>query len=296
MPTFRRSQSLPMLAPAMASGETQNGVRFDSARLDPVERRFWRECWDSVPAEVAAEHGVERRDFGPVQAAIATDLAEVRMLNLILGATEPDAVEGGHLAAAIAWATERGVDPYIPVAPDNPGTVAAERWLESNGFATGYAWMKFVRNAHPPLFREPRSVEVVEIGADSGEPFGTIAAVGFGLPAWAAAFFAGLPGREGWRCYVARVDGEAQGCAAMLIAGEVAEFGVAATLEPARGRGCQLALLHRRIRDAADAGCRTLFVETGERVPGRSSGSYRNVLRAGFEEAYLRPNWERPSG
>ena len=35
-----------------------------------------------------------------------------------------------------------------------------------------------------------------------------IAATGFGLPAWAAAFFAELPGREGWRCYVARVDGE----------------------------------------------------------------------------------------
>ena len=54
----------------------------------------------------------------------------------------------------------------------------------------------------------------------------------------------------------------------MLIDDGVAEFGIAATLEPARGRGCQLALLHRRILDAAAAGCHTLFVETGERVPG----------------------------
>jgi GNAT superfamily N-acetyltransferase len=118
-----------------------------------------------------------------------------------------------------------------------------------------------------------------------------IAATGFGLPAWAAAFFAALPGRQGWRCYVVRLDGEPQACAAMLVDGPVAEFGVAATLEPARGRGCQLALLHRRIRDAAAAGCETLFVETGERVAERPSSSYRNVLRAGFEEAYLRPNW-----
>ena len=122
-----------------------------------------------------------------------------------------------------------------------------------------------------------------------------IAATGFGLPAWGAAFFADLPGREGWRCYVARVDGEAQACAAMLIQGDLAEFGIAATLEPARGRGCQRALLRRRIRDAAEAGCRTLFVETGERVPDRPSASYKNILRAGFEEAYLRPNWSRPS-
>jgi hypothetical protein len=35
-------------------------------------------------------------------------------------------------------------------------------------------------------------------------------------------------------------------------------------------------------------------VETGERVPDRPSASYRNILKAGFEEAYLRPNWQRP--
>ena len=79
----------------------------------------------------------------------------------------------------------------------------------------------------------------------------------------------------------------------MLLDGDVAEFGIGATLEPARGRGCQLALLRRRIVDAATAGCHTLFVETGERVPDRPAASYRNILRAGFEEAYLRPNWQR---
>lgn len=118
-----------------------------------------------------------------------------------------------------------------------------------------------------------------------------IAATGFGLPAWAATFFADLPEHPDWRCYVARVDDETQACAAMRIHEGVAEFGIAATLEPARGRGCQLALLHRRILDATEAGCHTLFVETGERVPDRPSASYRNILRAGFEEAYLRPNW-----
>ena len=79
----------------------------------------------------------------------------------------------------------------------------------------------------------------------------------------------------------------------MRIGDGVAEFGAAATLEAARGRGCQTELLRRRILDAASAGCRLLFVETGERVPGKPDASYRNILRAGFEEAYLRPNWRR---
>jgi GNAT superfamily N-acetyltransferase len=262
--------------------------------LDRVERGFWREIWESVPAEVAAEHGIERREFGPVQATVVAALPETGMLNLVLGATAAQAVHGGHLSEALDWARSRGVAPYVPVTPGELSTEAAERWLAGHGYERGYAWMKFTRDVHPPRFEISDAVEVVELDRAGEEPFGMIAATCFDLPAWAAAFFADLPGRAGWHCYVARVGGEAQACAAMLIVGGIAEFGIAATLEPARGRGCQLALLHRRIVDAAAAGCETLFVETGERIPGQPSPSYRNILRAGFEEAYLRPNWVPP--
>jgi len=277
----------------MAGEETVDGVAAERRRLDRTERRFWLDIWASVPAEVAAEHGIEARAFGPLQATLATALPDRTMMNLLLGAAEPGAAADGHLETAVAWADTCGVDAYVPVTPGLPDSEAAEEWLAANGFAPGYNWMKFLRDAHPPRFKVTDDVEVVELSGPDQEPFGMIAATGFGLPAWAAAFFAGLPGREGWRCYVARVDGTAQACAAMLVDGAIAEFGIAATLEPARGRGCQPALLHRRIVDAAAAGCDTLLVETGERVPDRPSVSYRNILRAGFKEAYLRPNWQR---
>jgi len=278
----------------MADGKTRGGVEFDHRQLDRVERRFWRDIWESVPGDLAAERGVEVRDFGPVQASVATALRGVGMMNLVLGATAPGAVGDGYLAAATEWAQARGVAHYVPVTPGLPETEPAERWLADNGFAPGYAWMKFARDVHPPRFAVPADIEVVELTDGEQEPFGMIAATGFGLPAWAAVFFADLPERDDWRCYVAHIDGETQACAAMLVDGDLAELGIAATLESARGRGCQRALLHRRILDAAAAGCRTLFVETGERVPDRPSASYRNILRAGFEEAYLRPNWTRP--
>jgi hypothetical protein len=48
-----------------------------------------------------------------------------------------------------------------------------------------------------------------------------------------------------------------------------------------------------RIDAAAARGARLAVTETGERVPDKPSGSYRNILRAGFEEVYLRRHWLR---
>ena len=279
----------------MASWDvTANGVEYDRAELAAVERRFWGGIWRVVPAEVAAERGIATRSFGAVQATIVTALPEARMLNLVLGGGNEDAVAGGHLNAALEWIEASGVSAYVPLAEGDTEAEAAEHLLAARGYERGYAWMKFVRDAHPPRFAEPSGVEVSQVRSGD-EPFGMIAATGFGLPAWAAAFFADLHAQPGWYCYLARVDGEPAACAAMFIQDGIAEFGIAATLEAARGRGCQMALLRRRIADAATAGCRLLFVETGERIPNQPSTSYRNILRAGFEEAYLRPNWQRPT-
>ena len=275
----------------MASRDmTANGVAYDHGELDAVERRFWRGIWRAVPAEVAADRDIATQGFGPVQATVAGALPDARMLNLVLGGGGEGAVAGGHLGNALEWSESSGVSAYVPLSEGDAEAGAAERLLAARGYERGYAWMKFVRDAHPPRFAEPAGVETRRVRSEA-EPFGMIAATGFGLPAWAAAFFADLHAQPGWHCYLAEVDGEPAGCAAMFIHDGIAEFGIAATLEAARGRGCQMALLRRRIADAAGAGCRLLFVETGERVPSRPSASYRNILRAGFEEAYLCQGW-----
>lgn len=277
----------------MNLGRTRNGVSFDPSLLNAVERRFWRDIWETVPAGIATEHGVEAHVFGPVQATAVKALPGARMLNLVLGAEDPSAVGDGHLGETLDWIEAKRVSFYVPLA-EAPGSEGARQLLESRRYEHGYAWMKFIRDAHPPRFSSPAGVEVFPVEGEA-EPFGMIAATGFGLPPWASAFFADLHRKPGWRCYLARVDDEPAACAAMLVDDGIAEFGIAATLEPARGRGCQTALLHRRITDAAATGCHTLSVKTGERTPGRPSTSYANILRAGFEEAYLRPNWQPPS-
>jgi hypothetical protein len=287
------------------SDTTNGGTEFDRAALERTEARFWREIWDAVPTATGVAKGVRRAEFGPVRATVIAALPEVRMLNLILGGGRGHAAAEGFLEEAIEWAREQGVRGFALLEPGagrgdgtasgeatSAGMADAERALVNASFVQDHAWMRFVRDAHPPRFKVAAEIEVVEVdGSGDDAPFGSIAALGFGLPAWAASLFAPLPALPDWRCYLALVDGEPQACAAMLLDGEVAELGVMATLEGGRRRGCQLALLARRITDAAAAGARTLFVETGARVPGRPSTSYANVLRAGFEEAYVVSGW-----
>ena len=136
----------------MALGRTKGGVAYDSVALDRVDRRFWRDIWESVPTEVAAERGILVRDFGSIQVTVAEVLAHIGMLNLVLGAAE--AAGQSDLEAAVAWAEERST-PYVSVTPGLPGTAAAEEWLRAQGFEPTYAWMKFVRDPHPPRFPAP---------------------------------------------------------------------------------------------------------------------------------------------
>ena len=72
-------------------------------------------------------------------------------------------------------------------------------------------------------------------------------------------------------------------------------LGFAATLPEFRHRGAQNALFAARFAKAVELSLELLVTETGELLPDRPSNSYRNILRNGFEEAYLRPNWVRPA-
>ena len=50
-------------------------------------------------------------------------------------------------------------------------------------------------------------------------------------------------------------------------------------------------ILARRIRDAAEWGCRRVITETGGDTPEHPNPSYHNMLRAGFVLVYQRPNY-----
>jgi GNAT superfamily N-acetyltransferase len=170
-----------------------------------------------------------------------------------------------------------------------PWVTGLDPRLEERGYQRGYAWMKFERGPEPaPAFQTSLRIEE----ARDAEVFGRTFAEGFGAPPGVTPGFDVL-GRPDWHCFLAWDGDEAAGAASLFAPGDVAWFGGAATRPAFRGRGAQTALLAARIERARELGVRRMAVETGERVEGRPHQSYRNILRAGFREAYVRPNWRR---
>lgn len=92
--------------------------------------------------------------------------------------------------------------------------------------------------------------------------------------------FAAVPGLTH---YVARIDGEPAGEAAMRVDDGLAQLAGSGTVPALRGRGVQKALVERRLHDARQAGCELAVVVT---APGTRSQD--NVMRRGFALLYTR--------
>lgn len=272
---------------------------FEAAVLERVAQRFRRDMWESVVPEAVSESGVEVESFGPVQATAFGDLPEAHGLNQIQGAAEPSAIADGHLAEAVEWMRAREVDYRVPVAEARPGAAQARAWLGARGYEQGAAWIKLVRDASPPDLERDPEIAIYELGEyeDDGEGLSSIIAEAMKLPVTASALFFSLPQKAGWRCYTAALgrDQPVVATASMMICDGIAQLGPGNTLECGRGRGCNTQLLRRRLLDAAAAGCHTVFVELGETEPEWMAAVYRNLQRAGFEEAYRSHNWQRPA-
>jgi GNAT superfamily N-acetyltransferase len=268
---------------------------YDGSAIAAAELRFRKDLWRTAPSDAVQEAEVRMQRFGPILATVFADLPGVALLNTVLGAAEPTAVEDGHLGAAIEWLRSREVDYTVSVSEDRPGTTAARDWLLSRGYEPGSAMRRYLRPTTTRVAATPTEIAIRELDAFQTEGMSHIVTKSLGLSGLATVLIFGLPDQDGWRCYSARLDGTEVACGSMLTIDKLALLALDATLPDARGRGCQTALIARRLVDAARAGCESVVAEVCDGHPTTPS-AIANLTRAGFLEIPGAVNWQRPTG
>ncbi len=163
-------------------------------------------------------------------------------------------------------------------------------WLEERGLAAGGAWAKTWRG-NGPVVAVPTRLRVEPATEVDADTFGRVAMQGFGMPDAFEPLFMGIVGKPGWCTYLAYDGSVPVATGAMFVMDDVAWLGVGSTLEDHQRQGAQGALLARRLEDGLGLGCRWFVTETGAEDPDRPNASLRNMLRVGFEVAYLRTNY-----
>ena len=221
---------------------------------------------------------------------VASPASQVLLMNRVIGlgvhepAGDSQLDEIGELFA--------GRRHMISLAPGAEPSDLAER-LRARGYRPGNAWVKFRRSAISPA-SVATDLRVERIGPDQAAEFARVLNEGTGMGPAAGDPMAQVVGRAGWACYLAYA-GDEPAAAGMVYVGESAAWlGGAATIPRFRRRGGQSAIMVERIRHAASCGCRRIVTETGEAAPGQPDVSHRNILRLGFEAAYVRPNFVSP--
>ena len=225
-------------------------------------------------------------EFGAARAVRTPGHPEVDFLNTVHRLLPEDAGQVPRIAAHYA---EAGVRPWLELMPAPDFGALAEALAAAGGRQVGFLAMSERDLPAPPAGALPPGVTVQEVASDLGD-FVRVLPAGHDVPVEhledAIRRTRECAGIAGARLYLARVDRVPAAAAVLFLAPPVAYLANASTLEVHRRRGCQTALIRRRLADAAAAGCTRAAV-----ITEWGSQSHANVTRAGFRGCYTKAVW-----
>jgi len=230
--------------------------------------------------------GAELRRFGSVIATRLPALPGHVPYNKARGCT---ANSGRSLAAISTFFTEVGVAPTLEVWAGDASPDLDAILREAGLAPVTRAVTLHVRPAGVSAATTPE-VRVAEVG-DGDEAYLETLLDGYGVDPDATVFRRMLTLEHrtpGLRRYLATIDSEPASAAALFISAGGSLLAGAATLPRFRGRGCQTALIVRRLRDAAADS--DLVVAT----TALASTSRDNLVRHGFQVTHTRTSWRWP--
>jgi GNAT superfamily N-acetyltransferase len=185
---------------------------------------------------------------------------------------------------------EAGIFRFFLHLPPEVSGPEVQALLGEAGYQRHRGWMKFSRRPGD-VPAASTDLTVRRIFAEDAERFAGIVVPAFGLASTSTPVVATLADAGGWWLYMSFAGDEPAGTGALFMADGIGYLDWAATAPAFRRRGSQSAILGMALKDAFATGCERVVTMTGEAVPGDEQVSYGNILKAGFEEDYLRENW-----
>jgi len=229
--------------------------------------------------------GVTIESFGSAWGACAPDRPGLDFHNTVHRLLPDDVEQVPRIAERYAAA---GVRPWLELMPA-PGFERLAAGLQKAGAHQVDFLGVFERDLPEMPSKRASAIEILQPPPDT-EEFSTVLLTGHGLSndqlTKAVPLNTPMAAVEGAILYLATVDGRPAAAAALFIHNGIGHLANASTMPAYRGRGCQTALIERRLHDAAAAGCSRASV-----VAMWNSQSHWNLARAGFRTAYTKAVW-----
>ena len=194
-----------------------------------------------------------------------------------------------HIEPLVQWYRDHAINPTFEMVPGHYDASLGRELTRHGFFQSGF---------HASLMSQ-LPAQAPAIAANMVERVTTPACMEDYLDAYVAGW--GIPDKDhavfktnvrswldqpGWSLYLARIDGKPAAAATLFMHDRVGYLADATTSPSFRGRGLQLALLRRRMVDAADAGADVVFSGAAP-----FSTSHRNMERAGLRVQFMRSLW-----
>jgi len=179
----------------------------------------------------------------------------------------------------------------IQIAPDLVPADWADICAEYS-LVTDSSWVKLSGSSDIRLDL-PVGVRVGLVGPGDLDEWADVVFRGFGMPTDLLPSIAAESARRGAiQPFAAWVGSTLVAGASLAVVDGVGALLGAATLAEYRGRGAQSALIEVRAQSARSQGVTRLVAETGRPTVGGANPSLNNLMRAGLEPVYDRPNWQ----
>jgi len=267
-------------------------------RLEGENIRFIAGWLEGAMARPGNPRGLRIERFGDVFAPLATNVPDLDFMNRVAGLSPRNL---DVLPGVLSLYRDAGIRPWFEVAPasgetDPVGAAlaaagAVPQWHSTLLYAPVSAGTPSPSDARP----DGHVIEVRRVGAGEVHGFAELLLRGWGVPedelAEAAGDHAHWHSVPGWRLYVATVDGQPAAAAVLQVHGGVGYLASASTLPAHRNKGCQSALIRRRILDAVADG---VDLVSGMAIIG--STSQQNMERAGLRPACTVTTWRLDAG